>query len=134
MLSPVGFGVAANKNVIILQLEAFQSFLLGQSINGQEITPHLNQLMRESTSFTNFYQQIGRGNTSDAEFMSVTGLLPISQGAVSKEYGDRVFPSLVRSANDMGYVTSTFHADKLTFWSRDQLYPALGWAEHYDLD
>lgn len=134
VLSPVGFGVAANKNVIILQLEAFQSFLLGQSINGQEITPHLNQLMRESTSFSNFYQQIGRGNTSDAEFMSVAGLLPISQGAVSKEYGDREIPSLVRRANESGYVTSTFHADKLSFWSRDLLYPALGWTEHYDLD
>jgi phosphoglycerol transferase MdoB-like AlkP superfamily enzyme len=134
VLSPIGFGVAANKNVIVLQLEAFQSFLLGQSIDGQEITPHLNQLMRESTSFSNFYQQIGRGNTSDAEFMSVTGLLPISQAAVSKEYGDREIPSIVRMANELGYVTSTFHADKLTFWSRDQLYPALGWAEYYELD
>jgi phosphoglycerol transferase MdoB-like AlkP superfamily enzyme len=133
-LQPVGFGVAKDKNVIVLQLEAFQSFLIGQSINGQEITPHLNELLSDSIYFSNFYQQIGRGNTSDAEFMSVTGLLPISQAAISKEYGDREIPSLVRLSNELGYTTSTFHADKLTFWSRDQLYPALGWAEHYDLN
>lgn len=134
IVNPVGYGVAKNKNVLILQLEAFQNMLLHQSIDGQEITPHLNKLIEESTYFPNFYQQIGRGNTSDAEFMSVTGLLPNSDMAVSTKFGDRAIPSLVRILNDKGYRTSTFHADKITFWSRDKLYPALGWSEHYAID
>ena len=28
-------------NVILIQLEAFQSFVVGQRINGQEVTPNI---------------------------------------------------------------------------------------------
>ena len=63
------FGIAKDKNVIVIQVEALQSFTLFKSINGKEITPNLNKLTKESIHFPNFYHQIGQGNTSDAEFI-----------------------------------------------------------------
>lgn len=62
-------GAASGRNVIMLQLESFQNFLIGLEVDGQEITPNLNQLARQSLYFPNFYQQVGQGNTSDAEFV-----------------------------------------------------------------
>lgn len=132
--APAHFGVAKGKNVIVLQLEAMQSYLLGRLIDGQEVTPNLNRLVRDSVYFPNFYDQIGGGNTSDAELLSVTGVLPVGQGAVSVSYGDKKIPSLLRNLRNLGYVTSTFHADSLSFWNRKKLYPALDWQEMYDIN
>lgn len=131
---PVHFGVAKGKNVIVLQLEALQTYVIDRLIDGQEVTPHLNRLVRDSVYFPNFYNQIGGGNTSDAEVMSVTGVLPVSKGAVAVTYAAKRIPSLLRNLRNLGYVTSTFHADSLSFWNRKKLYPALDWQETYDIN
>lgn len=132
--APVHFGVAKGKNVIVLQLEALQTYVIDRLIDGQEVTPNLNRLVRDGIYFPNFYDQIGGGNTSDAEMMSVTGVLPISKGAVATSYADKRIPSLLRNLRNLGYVTSTFHADSLSFWNRKKLYPALDWQELYDIN
>src|SRR5665648_248816 len=36
------FGAGAGKNLIVIQLESFQNFVLGLEYNGQEVTPNLN--------------------------------------------------------------------------------------------
>src|SRR5690606_23026497 len=59
------FGVAKDKNVIVLQLEAFNSFFINREVNGQEITPHLNRLIEESMYFNQFYHQTAQGRTAD---------------------------------------------------------------------
>src|SRR5690606_21645627 len=65
-------GLAAGRNVIVVQLESLQNFLIGMELNGQEITPVLNRLAREHFYFPRFYQQVGQGSTSDAEFVMNT--------------------------------------------------------------
>ena len=35
-------------------------------------------------------------------------------------------PSLPRTLQRNGYGTATYHADDITYWSREKLYPALG--------
>ena len=50
-------------------MESFQEFLVDLKIDGKEITPNINKLARESQYFPNFYQNVGQGNTSDAEFV-----------------------------------------------------------------
>ncbi|KQN98988.1 LTA synthase family protein [Paenibacillus sp. Leaf72] len=129
---PVQFGTAAGKNLIVLQMEAFQKFPIHLKVDGQEITPTLNQLADEGYYFPHVYQQIGQGNTSDAEFMSNTSIYPVGSEAMSKGYGDRAFPSLPKLLQEKGYDTATFHINNVTFWDRDKLYPALGFDAYYD--
>lgn len=78
----------------MIQLESFQNFLLGLKIDGQEITPNLNRLMEESLYFTNFYQMVGQGNTSDAEFVVNSSFYIPPQGAATMSYIDKQLPSL----------------------------------------
>lgn len=66
---PVLSGAAKGKNLIIIQMESFQNFLIDLKIDGKEITPNMNKLARESLYFPNFFQNVGQGNTSDAEFV-----------------------------------------------------------------
>lgn len=130
--TPDYFGSQKGKNVIVLQLEAFQNFPLHQSLNGQELTPVMNKLADEGFYFPHVYQQIGPGNTSDAEFMSNTSIYPIGTLAMSTGFGDREIPSLARLLKEKGYESYTFHVNKVGFWNRNELYPALGFDGYYE--
>ncbi|MDR7073197.1 LTA synthase family protein [Fictibacillus barbaricus] len=126
------FGAAKDKNVIIIQLESFQDMLINMEVKGQEVTPTLNGLVNDSFYFSNIYQQIGAGNTSDAEFLINTSLYPAGNKPSSKVYENKIIPSLPRILSKEGYYTSTFHADNVEYWNRIKLYPALGFDKYYE--
>ncbi|MGE7825311.1 LTA synthase family protein [Paenibacillus sp. NPDC093718] len=125
-------GAAKGKNLIIIQMESFQEFLIGLNIDGKEITPNLNKLAKESLYFPNFYQNVGQGNTSDAEFVVNTSFYIPPRGAATQHYADRVLPSLPRLLQGEGYDTATFHTNVVEFWNRGELYKALGFNRYYD--
>jgi lipoteichoic acid synthase len=130
--APVGFGSAKGKNLVIIQMEAFQNFPIHLKLNGQVLTPALNALADEGYYFPHFFQQIGQGNTSDAEFMSNTSIYPTAKVAMSTGYSDRALPSLPKLLQKHGYQTATFHVNNVTFWDRNKMYPALGFNKWYD--
>ncbi|WP_042218205.1 LTA synthase family protein [Paenibacillus borealis] len=125
-------GAAKGKNLIIIQLESFQNFLLGLKVDGQEVTPNLNRLMEDSLYFNNFYQMVGQGNTSDAEFVVNSSFYIPPQGAATMSYVDKEVPSLPRLLQASGYQTATFHTNDVEFWNRGELYSSLGWDHYYD--
>ncbi|MBP1906047.1 phosphoglycerol transferase MdoB-like AlkP superfamily enzyme [Paenibacillus turicensis] len=126
------FGAAKGKNLIVVQMESFQNFPINLKIDGQEITPVLNQLAKEGLYFPHVYQQIGTGNTSDAEFMSNTSIYPTATVAMSKGFGNRQLPSLPRLLQSKGYVAQTYHINDVKFWDRHRLYPALNFDQYFD--
>ncbi|RAP78719.1 LTA synthase family protein [Paenibacillus montanisoli] len=126
------FGSAKGKNLIVIQMEAFQNFPIHLKLGGKEITPVLNKLADESFYFPHVFQQIGQGNTSDAEFMSNTSIYPTAKIAMSTGYGDRNLPSLPKLLQKSGYVANTFHVNDVTFWDRNKMYAALGFDHYFD--
>ncbi|MWV45480.1 sulfatase-like hydrolase/transferase [Paenibacillus sp. HJL G12] len=126
------FGAAAGCHLIVVQLESFQNFLMNAALQGQPLTPAMNQLSKESLYFPHVFQQIGIGNTSDAEFLSNTSMYPPGMFPSSSQYGDRKIMSLARILRNRGYRANTFHVNDVTFWNRNQLYPALGFDAYYD--
>jgi len=129
---PFLYGTAAGKNVIIIQMESFQNFLVNLSIDGQEITPNFNKLVNENFYFNKFYQQVGQGNTSDAEYVVNTSLYIPSRGAATQMYADRELPSLPKLLEEHQYDTATFHTNVVEFWNRGELYDSLGFNNYYD--
>lgn len=129
---PAYFGAAQGMNLIVVQMESFQNFPINLKLDGKEITPVLNSLAKEGFYFPHVFQQIGPGNTSDAEFMSNTSIYPTAAEAMSTGYGDRQIPSLPRLLQSQGYVANTFHINKVTFWDRHKMYPALNFDKYYD--
>jgi phosphoglycerol transferase MdoB-like AlkP superfamily enzyme len=126
------FGSQKGKNVIVVQMEAFQNFPIGLKIDGHEVTPNLNKLAGESYYFSRFFQQIGQGNTSDAEFMSNTSIYPTGTIPMSTGYGDRSLPSMPKLLQKLGYEADTFHVNDVSFWDRIKLYPAIGFNHYFD--
>lgn len=130
--APAHYGAAQGKNLIILQLESLQNFMVGLKIDGQEVTPNLNKLTAEGLYFPNFYQSAGQGNTSDAEFTVNTSFYIPPRKASVVAYGEKELPSLPKLLEDSGYQTVTFHTNQVSFWNRNQLYAALGFDKYYD--
>lgn len=130
--NPVLFGAAKGKNLIIIQMESFQNFLVHLSIDGQEITPNMNKLADGSMYFPKFFQQVGQGNTSDAEFIVNTSFYVPPDGPATDIYASKVLPSLPKLLQAHGYDTATFHTNEVDFWNRGALYDALGFDRYYD--
>lgn len=129
---PVMFGAAKGKNLIILQMESLQNFLINLSVDGTEITPNLNKLAAGSFYFPRFVQQVGQGNTSDAEFIVNTSYYVPPDGAATQIYAPKELPSLPKLLEAQGYDTATFHTNNVEFWNRGELYKALGFNRYYD--
>lgn len=115
-----------DKNLILIQVESLQNFVINKEVNGQEITPNLNRMLNNSLYFPSFYPQTIEGNSSDAEFLTQTSLYPISKGAVFFRYPNNQYFSLGKMLKEKGYSTLAMHGDEATFWNRDQIYPNLG--------
>jgi phosphoglycerol transferase MdoB-like AlkP superfamily enzyme len=132
-VSPKYWAAAQGKNLIVVQMESFQNFLLGLSIDGQEVTPNLNKLMASEHYFNNFYTNAGQGTTSDAEFVVNTSLyVPHHEVATSSNYMTKELPSLPKLMKANGYNTATFHTNSVEFWNRKTLYKVLGFDKYYD--
>ena len=134
-------GLGHNKNLIVIQVEALQGFVIDHYYNGQEITPNLNKLIREQGSlyFDHYYQLIGRGNTSDAEFVSNNSLYPSMDEPTYTQYADNTFYGLPWILRDNGYTAWAFHGYEKDFWNRNNAYPNQGFErfiseEDYDLN
>ena len=127
------FGAAKDKNLIIIQVESLQDFVIGREYNGQEITPNLNALISgNATYFDNFYQQVGSGNTSDAEFATNNSLYGTLVSYTYKLFNQNYFRGLPVQLSEMGYDTAVFHAhEDRTFWSRENMYPSEGFGRYY---
>lgn len=127
------YGIAANKNIIIIQVEALQAFPLNKTYNNQEITPFLNSLKsNNSFYFNNYFYQVGAGNTSDAEFAVNNSLLPTSNNASYLEYYENNYYGLPHILKENGYKEiNAFHAYDGDFWNRNIAYVNQGFDNYY---
>ncbi|MCP8968663.1 LTA synthase family protein [Ectobacillus ponti] len=132
--NPDLFGIAAGKNVIVVSMESTQSFVINKKVNGKEITPFLNDFIKDSFYFDNIYHQTGQGKTSDAEFIVENSLYPLDRGSVFFTHYQNEFTATPEMLKDRGYYSAVFHSNDKTFWNRDLMYPALGYDRYFNKD
>ncbi|NLB84916.1 MAG: sulfatase-like hydrolase/transferase [Acholeplasmataceae bacterium] len=120
-------GILKDKNIILVQLETFNHFLLDESgpYLDETFMPYLKELLSKSFYLSNFYTNVGIGHSSDAEFASQTGLLP--EGSITLfwdfETNEYTFISLAEALNN--YYSASLHADDKTFYNRINIYDKL---------
>lgn len=125
------FGAYKDSNVIVVQGEAFMNFVIGKSFNGQEITPNINRLMKESMYFSQYYHQTGQGRTSDADIGSNASLHPLPTGSVFTRYADHQYDTLPNILSKQGYDSYVFHAYEPSFWNRSVMYQNMGYKKFF---
>lgn len=127
------FGQAKGRNVILVSLESTQSFVINEKLNGKEITPFLNKLIKKSYNFSNFYHQTGQGKTSDSEFIVDNSLYPLGRGAVFFTNPSNEFKAAPELLKEKGYHSSVIHANNKSFWNRDLIYDSFGYDKFFDI-
>ena len=114
-------GIAKDSNVIILQLESLNEYVINKKINGKEIMPNLNKFFNENIYCTDMYNQ-GLGTTADSEFEMENSLYPLENGYVFQKYYDNKWFDIYTKLRKNGYYTSFMHPNTSTFWNREEVY------------
>lgn len=114
-------------------MESLQNFVINETVNGQEITPFLNDFIKESYYFDNFYHQTGQGKTSDSEFIVENSLYPLGRGAVFFMNANNKFTATPDLLSKHGYFTASLHANNKSFWNRDIMYDTFGYDRFYSI-
>lgn len=122
---------ARGKNLILVQCEALQYFVLGLEAGGVEVTPNLNRFRRECLYFSNAWNQTAGGLSSDSEFMANTGMYPASSGAAYTRFADNSYNSLARALKSKGYAAVVFQGTYSAFWNCHRMHPKLGFDRQY---
>ncbi|MFD1030720.1 LTA synthase family protein [Metaplanococcus flavidus] len=129
-------GIAEGRNLIVVTLESLQTFVMNNEMNGQTITPFLNELSSDEDTiyFPNFYHQTGLGKTSDSEFLLENSLYPRAGSAVFFTHSGNTYNSMAEKLGENGYFTNVQHANTASFWNRDIMYKAMGIDEFQDIE
>lgn len=129
--NPEYYGIAKNKNVLVIHLESFQQFLIDYKWHGKEVTPNLNKLYHanDTISFDNFFNQVGQGKTSDAEMMLENSIFGLQSGSAMSSYGtSNTFESAPAILGQKaGYTSAVMHGGAGSFWNRDNAYKSFGY-------
>jgi phosphoglycerol transferase MdoB-like AlkP superfamily enzyme len=104
-------GMLKGKNLIAIQVESLENFVINQKVYGQEITPNLNRLLKNSLYFNNIYEQNNVGTSSDADLLINTSLYPIRKGASFFRYPYVEYNSLTKLLKEFGYNTISTHPE-----------------------
>ena len=124
-------GMLEGYNVVTIHMESIMNMLIGLEINGVEVTPNLNKLIKDSMYFDNFYPQVSSGTSSDTEFTLNTSLMPAQIGTAFVSYYDRNYVTLEKLLAEKGYYTFSMHGNKAAMWNRDKMHPSLGYMDFY---
>jgi len=120
------------KNLIVLQVESLENFVIGKRVNGEEITPNLNRLLNNSLYFSNFYEQVWNGTSSDADLMANTSVYPVRQGSTFFRFPGNTYNSLPNILESHGYGTLAIHPDKGGYWNWRQALTSIGFQRTID--
>lgn len=117
-------GIAKDKNVIVVQLESVQNFVVNRKINGKEITPNLNKFINENIEFSNMQNQ-SYSSTADSEFTVMNSVYPLENGMCFAQYPSNNYDNMFNEFKSNDYITSYIHGNNGGFWNRQAVYSRL---------
>ncbi|UKS29293.1 LTA synthase family protein [Paenibacillus sp. HWE-109] len=126
-------GKFRGKNLIIIQVESLEAFVLNEQVGGQEITPNLNRLLGSSLQFTNFYEQVNNGTSSDSDLLTTTSVFPLREGSNFYRYPTNVYNTLPKLLEGMGYQTISSHPEPAGNWNWVEAHHSIGYRKIWDL-
>lgn len=95
-------------NLLIVFAESLESWVLEKKVDGKEITPCLNRLLKEKSTLyaPNVLTQVKGGRSIDAQLMICSGLLPLMSGTYSSLYYDNTFYTLQKAMRGLKHSRS----------------------------
>ncbi|MBD5174481.1 MAG: LTA synthase family protein [Bacteroidales bacterium] len=134
--------VERRHSLVIVLCESLESWVIDAEIGGQAITPYLNSLVADSTTFYAPYvvTQVGAGRSIEAQLLIFAGLLPMQNSIYSMNHADSAYPTLNKAMRQR-YGTESYllSVDKQSTWNQvgvsrafayDSLLEYSAWSHH----
>lgn len=137
--SIIPFDSLTTQNIIFIIVESYMSFTSEMTINGKEITPFLNSLRHDSTVYYNGHvtPNITLGESSDGQFIYMTGLLPMRSSITISKIRNKILPGLPKVLSNKKYSSRMIIPTQPSLWNQSTMCQKYGFqqlfsSEDYD--
>ncbi len=127
--TPLPDSIETRRNCILILAESFESWVLEQEVEGQEITPCLNRLLKEPTTLyaPHVLTQVKGGRSIDAQLMINAGMLPLNSGAYSSLFADNHYATLPKAMHELKHSRNyLLTIDKVSTWNQGAIAYSFG--------
>jgi len=117
------------KNLIVILVESLESWPIGCSIESTELMPNLNKLVKSRNNIyaSHVLAQVKDGESSDAQLIINTGLLPVNTGSAFFRFSHQKYYSIANALKTRGnYNSMTIMGYAPAFWNQGEMNPQLG--------
>lgn len=126
-------GIFKGKNLIVIQVESLENFVIGNSYENQEITPNLNKLVKDSFYFSNYFEQVNNGTSADADLMTNASIFPVRRGGTFFRFPNNTYNTMPQLLKSEGYYSMALHSDHGYYWNVDKALINFGFNEFKDM-
>ncbi|WP_311441824.1 LTA synthase family protein [Hoylesella enoeca] len=96
---PLSDSISRRTNLVVVLCESLESWVLERQVEGIEITPNLNRILRESSTLyaPHVLTQVKGGRSIDCQLLLNAGMLPVNSGCYAMRYPDDTFLTLTKA-------------------------------------
>lgn len=126
---PLPENISTRTNLVVILCESLESWVLERKVEGHEITPCLNALLKDSTTLfaPKVLTQVAGGRSIDCQLLLNARMLPIKSGSYSMKYPNNTFFTLTKALKKKygarGYLLTV---DKQIVWNQGAVAKAFG--------
>ncbi len=126
---PLSDSIAGRQNLVIILCESLESWVIDREVDGKQITPFINSLLKEPSTLyaPNVLTQVGSGRSIDCQLLLNAGMMPMESSVYSMKYPDNTYFTLNQALKEKngakGYILT---CDKPIVWNQEPIARAFG--------
>jgi phosphoglycerol transferase MdoB-like AlkP superfamily enzyme len=120
-------------NIIFIQVESLDSFIINEKYKDNFVMPYLNKLKSNSIYYPYVISYHFAGGTSDCEFTIFNSQEPIFDFPSINLLNYNYKNSFLKVLKKENYVLKAFHGNEGYFWNRSYALPAMGFDKFFDI-
>jgi len=118
-------GRAKGLNLIAIQVESMQEFVVDLDVDGTPVMPNLRGRRQSALEFPMMLDQTSRGRSSAGDFVALTSMIPVGE-SIAYEYPENDYYTIAHALSERGYSTLSAIPFAGSFWNRQVTHPAYG--------
>ena len=122
--------IKPRKNLVVIFCESLESWVIESKINDKEITPYLNSLINDSTSFyaPDMLTQVAAGRSIDAQLLFHAGMLSMNGSVYSMKFPASTYPTINKALKEQyGTRSILLTCDKPITWNQEIISRSFGY-------
>lgn len=122
--------IERRKNLVVILCESLESWPIGAEINGKAVTPYLNSLVADSSTFfaPNMLTQVASGRSIDCQLLLNAGMIPMEGSVYSMKYPSSTYFTINKALREKYGTRSTiFTCDKPITWNQEVISRSFGY-------